>query len=167
MLGFTLSQDWDGNSQLWQKPSLNEAALAFWTGASHMAAAINIGASQYRDLDLTNRYFVSGRERDPVFLSCALGVIAAWLILLLVLTAMLFRPAFASNMDNRTAARMCAERPELLNDVGAGRLGDNPKLRERFRVASVTGAIASFLSDDEDKESARHSPKLPTLSKTA
>jgi hypothetical protein len=168
MLGFTYSIELDRNGQqLWQKPTLKDAASALFSGAINMAGGIYIAAGNEINMEASWEDAFPGRERAWVYLGCAIGVLAAWLIALLALTALFFRRTFAGSMDTYTVARIAHERPDLLEDRYAGELADNPKMSERFDIASMVRANGSFLSK-KDTESERRSLDLqvPVLAKS-
>jgi hypothetical protein len=171
MFGFTLSNEkGPGGRQFYLKPSLDAAAASLWSGALHMTAAINVGASTYKQEPLFYRFQVSWWTQDLMYRGLTLGVMAIWLGTIVILTAFLYRPAFASGMDSYTIVRICAERPDLLEDEYTGELGENIKMQERFRplVADVTttpqlSGRKGYVSKENGDESDGDTTLLPTL----
>jgi hypothetical protein len=150
MLGFTPSSEWDDKlGQFWQKPSLDGAANALWKGATHLAAAVNVAASQNQPLELKYTSDALVLQRNNVYFGLAIAVIATWLIILLILTMVLFRPSFSSGMDSYTVARIAAKRPDLFEEHLHEGLDDNPKLTEPFRLPSMSTMDNMFAPERE------------------
>jgi hypothetical protein len=159
MLGFTPSSKWDDElGQFWQKPSLDGVANALWNGAVHLAAAVNVAASQNQPMELIERYDVPGLRRSKVYFGLAIAVIATWLIILLILTMLLFRPSFSSGMDSYTVVRIAAKRSDLFEGNLYEGLDDNPKLTEPFRVPSMS--TMDNMSASKSENAGEHSTRF-------
>ncbi|KAE9398117.1 hypothetical protein BT96DRAFT_42100 [Gymnopus androsaceus JB14] len=122
---------------LYLSPSLEGFASALWNGITNMAVVIAILA---RDSDIqyngVAHVTVSGRTRDGTFFISAMVLLLAWFVGITCATVMLLRPTSYETLDGYAAARLLAERPDLVQNDTAGMLKENRRLLDRFEPVS-------------------------------
>jgi hypothetical protein len=160
MIGYTLSSEWHGDAQLYQKPTLNYAALALWEGALHMSAAINVGASTLHSETLLHYEYVPWPRRSTAFFIGMMIVLGLWLLTIIILTALLYRPTSAGDMGSHTFMKICAGRPDLIEAACTEHPYKNVKMLEPYLPELAFGITPPSASADkrpEEKESKKSS----------
>ena len=82
--------------------------------------------------DGLGHYVVSSWTWDNSFFWTAIAMLVLWLVLIVISTAMLFHPTISSSLNSYTAAKLMAQKPELLDSDVCKSLEDNQKLLEKF-----------------------------------
>jgi len=100
-------------------PSLDTMASQMWLGTTHTVAGMTLlMRDQNTTYPATAYYVTSGWTRDEVFIRTTYALFALWAILLIILTAIFFRPAVSSSIDAYTAARLAARTRGCLDGYG-------------------------------------------------
>lgn len=146
VLGFA-EVEGDANSPMYVPPSMDTPADALWRGATHMAVAVALlsrnDSVEYRGIEHVP---VSGRTRDwPIFI-VAMSLLAVWLFSIIGSAVVLWRgtslgPAFYSYV----AARLLAQRADLVEGNSLETLEDNDRMLEKFVVAWDSSTSSEIL----------------------
>jgi hypothetical protein len=133
MFGYTLDlENSDGLNETYLHPTLQQASESLWRGVTHMASAVNLVAAQPGTaIALTTRTH-AGRERDTVWLIITASLLGSWFILLVYLTARMFRRTFGGSLHSYVAARLLLDMPHLVEGHCAGDMDANPNMAAAF-----------------------------------
>jgi hypothetical protein len=138
-LGYEGEYDQTLQSIQFKQANISTIATQFWVGASHMAAAITLLSRD--DVHFDDAQFfssVNGRKRNPPFIALTALALVSWLLIIVYCTIRMYRPTFGPSLDGYTAARLLADRPELVADNCCGDLEENERLRLRFNRVEDT-----------------------------
>lgn len=115
------------------QPSLDQLAGSVWQGVSQMTAAMSLlGRTSNATYPATAYIPVSGRTRDPDFVLAAAALLGIWAVGLVCGTAWMYRPTFGDSLNSYTAARLLADKPELVQGYCSGMPDQNPLLLQPF-----------------------------------
>lgn len=116
MLGYKLDNLFDPNkNQTVVQPTIDQMATRVWYGAQHMTVALQV-LYQGDPTNGTVTYHVAstGRKVDHRYAYVAWGLVGGWIVLLVLLTVMLFRRAYESDLNSSAVAKLLAERRDLI-----------------------------------------------------
>ncbi|KAJ7151858.1 hypothetical protein C8R43DRAFT_1107112 [Mycena crocata] len=124
----------DGTSQTYAQPSLHEMAAGLWRGVSYVVTGLGLlSRNNNTSYAAIQSGLVAVHIRERNFALAAYTLLGVWLLLLLILTVLSFRPTFGDSFDSYTTAKLVLNRPDLV-DCSDGELSANVRLREGFGI---------------------------------
>ncbi|KAF7971413.1 hypothetical protein HWV62_21270 [Athelia sp. TMB] len=130
MWGFTPYAAGGGVS--YNQPTIEDMIDQIWAGALFMTSSIVTVSEKMKAHDVVVYAFVSGRVRQKVWADAVVIILGLWILLIVCLAVGLFRPAIGDGMSSYVAARLLAERPELVRGSKYGTLKDNENMQRSF-----------------------------------
>lgn len=97
-----------------------------------MTAALVITSLSTQKTDVIAYSTISARVRSLRWAYAAWFFIGAWLLLFILEAALLYRKTFGPSLNGYVAARILAQRPDLVKGSPCGDASDNKRLNEGF-----------------------------------
>lgn len=131
------SIDQDGSGSF-IAPNVTTLVEMIWSATLHMTAAMVISCLETQTTDVIEYGNISARVRNLRWAYAAWFFIGVWLLLVVCETLLLYSKTVGPSMNGYVAARMLAQRPDLVQGISCGDASDNEKLREKFGVLGDT-----------------------------
>ncbi|EIN05126.1 hypothetical protein PUNSTDRAFT_137810 [Punctularia strigosozonata HHB-11173 SS5] len=134
-LGFDTNAD--------KPPTISEFALNLGWGAAFMANSLSSLAQESTNLTYTRLEYlgeVTWKKNTP-YTTLTSTFLCMWFVLIVYSTFRMHKPTFSDNLNSYTAARLLADKPELVKGYCCGGLANNPLLFQKFgQVVDVVTA---------------------------